>query len=81
MKDFDKTCFGLRAVRVETWGPFVFVNAEHMLKVIAKLEAAIAAGRTQARGAEREAHEPQLPGEQRQVLGDDRVELSRDAVN
>ena len=24
--DFDKSCYGLQAVRVDTWGPFVFVN-------------------------------------------------------
>src|SRR5437763_1530093 len=26
--DFDKSCFGLQAVRVETWGPFVFANLD-----------------------------------------------------
>ncbi|MEJ5223577.1 MAG: SRPBCC family protein [Anaerolineales bacterium] len=28
VEDFDKTCFGLRPVRVETWGPLVFVNLD-----------------------------------------------------
>jgi len=26
--DFDKSCYGLQEVRVETWGPFVFVNLD-----------------------------------------------------
>ncbi|HUS15231.1 MAG TPA: SRPBCC family protein [Chloroflexia bacterium] len=26
--DFDKSCFGLQPVRVETWGPFVFANLD-----------------------------------------------------
>ena len=26
--DFDKTCYGLQPVRVETWGPFVFANLD-----------------------------------------------------
>ena len=28
VEDFDKTCYGLHPVRVETWGPFVFVNLD-----------------------------------------------------
>ncbi len=26
--DFDKSCYGLQSVRVDTWGPFVFVNLD-----------------------------------------------------
>ena len=28
VEDFDKSCYGLHPVRVETWGPFVFVNLD-----------------------------------------------------
>jgi choline monooxygenase len=27
-EDFDKSCFGLRPVRAETWGPYIFVNLD-----------------------------------------------------
>jgi choline monooxygenase len=28
VEDFDKSCYSLHSVRVETWGPFVFVNLD-----------------------------------------------------
>ncbi|HVJ89206.1 MAG TPA: SRPBCC family protein [Labilithrix sp.] len=38
IKDFDKSCHGLEPVRVETWGPLVFVNldldAEPLVRVL-----------------------------------------------
>jgi len=37
VKDFDKACFGLRPVRVETFGPFVFVNLDDDAETLASV--------------------------------------------
>jgi choline monooxygenase len=40
-EDFDKADFGLVSVRVETWGPFVFVNLDASARPLAEMMGAI----------------------------------------
>lgn len=40
-EDFDPACFGLRPVRVERWGPFVFVNLDEGAPDLASVLGAI----------------------------------------
>ncbi len=41
VEDFDKSCYGLHPVRVETWGPFVFVNLDADAEPLAQMLGAI----------------------------------------